>query len=289
MSGNVRSGRSEAGDELMASNLACVGLSVATETELNELVRAVRPTAVGIGHVAGVEVLRWEDPSGARLVLGLQDGQITSLLPSFAAEHTTRLARLRRANDSVAIAAVVDESGEQLTSLAFEPEQIGLLADDGVDAALAAITFLGRRVTVHEDSDAFGRSADSLLDPNADPSKPAPAHYVERGLKWPPRVGHESFISYGVFGEPAHAEAGARFAGVVIDAERRTVQQSGQTFIAATVQTIGIYASVCLSGTEFDAVPRPGQVLAGEVFVVGSVASPEQQNQKSRWWQRRRA
>jgi hypothetical protein len=273
----------------MASNLACVGLAAANEADLNALIRAVRPNAVGFGHVAGIELLRWEDPSGARLVLGLQDGRVISLLPSFAAGHETRLAGVRRANDEVAIAAVVDDDGEQLTSLALELEQIRLLGDSSVDEALAAITFLGRRVTVHEDSDAFARSAASLLDPNAGPNEPPPTHYVEHGLKWPPRVGDESFFSFGVFGEPAHAEAGGRFAGRVIHAERRTVQQSGQTFIVATVRSVGIDASVCLSGTEFDTVPVPGQVIAGEVFIVGSVPALEQPNTRSRWWQRRRA
>jgi hypothetical protein len=273
----------------MASNLACVGLAVANEAELSALIRAVRPNAFGFGHVAGVELLRWEDPSGARLVLGLRDGQVVSLLPSFGSGHTTRLAGVRRANDDVAIAAVVDEDGEQLTSLALELEQIRLLADSSVDQSLAAITFLGRRVTVHEDSDAFAGSPESLLDRNADPNEPPPTHYVESGLKWPPRVGDESFFSYGVFGESAHSEAGGRFAGRVIDAERRTVQQSGQTFIVAHVRAVGIDASVCLSGTEFDTVPEPGQVLAGEVFIVGSVPELEQPTTRSRWRPRRRA
>jgi len=272
----------------MESNLACIGLATADEAALNVLVRAVLPSAVRFGRVADVELYRWEDRSGARLILGVKNGHVVSLLPSFAAEQSTRLADLRRVNADVAIAAVIDEDGEQLTSLALELEQIRLLTDHSVESAAAAISFLGRRVSVHADSEAFSRSVDSLLDPNADPNQPPSAHYIERGLKWPPRVGNESFFSYGVFADPTHAEAGARFAGVVIHSERRTVQQSGQTFVVSTINTVGIEATVCLSGAEFAEVLQPGQVVAGEAFIVGSVPALEQSKPVSRWWQRRR-
>jgi hypothetical protein len=273
----------------MASNLACIGLAAANEAELNTLVGGVLPRAVRFGRDGEVELYRWQDPSGARLIVGMRDGQVISLLPSFAAERSTRLAGVRRANADVAIASVVDEDGEQMTSLALELEQIRLLPEDVVDSAAAAITFLGRRVSVHTDSEAFSHSAESLLDPKADPNEPAPAHYIERGLKWPPRVGDESFFSYGVFTDPTGAEAVARFAGVVRHSERRAVHHSGQAFVVATIQTVGIEATVCLSGAEFADALQPGQVVAGEAFVVGSVPELEQTKPAHRWWRRRRA
>ena len=84
------------------------------------------------------------------------------------------------------------------------------------------MVFLGRSISVHTDSEAFGNSVASLLDANADPASLAPSNYVDRGWKWPPRVAEESFFSYGVFGEPSKSNATARFAGTVISAERRT-------------------------------------------------------------------
>lgn len=67
----------------MSSDLSCVGLAAASR-ELAELVSAVLPHAVLTGHGGGVDVLRWQDPSGARLVLGVRDRQLLDLLPSFA-------------------------------------------------------------------------------------------------------------------------------------------------------------------------------------------------------------
>jgi hypothetical protein len=272
----------------MASNLACVGLAASGSDDFEALVAAARPNAVRFGRVADVELLRWEDPSGARMVFRISDGQVVDFLPSFAADPTTRLGQVRRANKTVATAAVVDSAGDQLTSLAFECEQFRLLPDRPVDSALASVVFLGRKVSVHADDEAFGNSQDSLLDPNADLNAPAPPHYMERGLKWPPRVGSESFFSYGVFGEASQAGAGARFAGVVTGAERRTVHQTNQTFIVARVRTVGIDVSVCMSSNEVDAVPHPGQIIAGDVFIVGSIPALEAPQETRRWWQRAR-
>jgi len=44
-------------------------------------------------------------------------------------------------------------------------------------------------------------------------------HYLERGWSWPPRLASESFISYGVFGDPAQARDRARLSGTVLKAE----------------------------------------------------------------------
>src|SRR5207245_5963287 len=46
----------------------------------------------------------------------------------------------------------------------------------------------------------------------------APPHYRERGWTWPPRLGAESFISYGAFGDPAQAQPRARLFGTVLKA-----------------------------------------------------------------------
>ena len=271
----------------MASNLACVGLAVADTAELTGLIRAVLPDAAVVGSGQGVELLRWEDPSGARLLLHRQEGQIRSVLPSYSGEPSTRVAAVHRANPTVAVADVTDERGEVVTRLALELEQMPLLTDALDGGAPAAITFLGRKVTVHPDAAAFGRSPDSLLDPNADPNRPPPAHVAERGLAWPPRLGAESFLSYGVFGEPEQANAWARVAGTVLRAERRTVERTGQRFVVATVRTLGMVASVCLSGVELGGELAPGNVVSGDVYVVGSVPVLERPSPSTRWWRRR--
>ena len=65
----------------MTSALACVGLSVSDEAGLGWLVtsahRAVRETGV----FDGVRVGRWQDDSGAVLILGWRSGELAGLHP----------------------------------------------------------------------------------------------------------------------------------------------------------------------------------------------------------------
>jgi hypothetical protein len=266
----------------MASNLECIGLSAVDSNDFDALIASARSKATPLGRSGSLELLRWQDPSGIRLVLGFDGSELASFLPSFAGTSTTSLTNIRGLNDEVFAAAVVDEAGEQMTALALELEQQPLITRP-IERALATITFLGRHVTLHADADAFTASGASLLKPDADPNEAPPKHFAERGLQWPIRMGHESFMSYGVFGEPSDSVAAARFAGVVLTAERRTVALTAQSFIVAQVNTVGIKASVCLKGSDFEAPPLPGQVIAGEVFIVGSLVDFEADRSQRRW------
>lgn len=270
----------------VASNLGCIGMATADTTGFAALVNRARPSAVSFGRAGDVDLLRWEDPSGARLVFGVSDGQVVDFLPSLAANATTRLADVQIHNPDVATASVVDETGDQLTALAFELEQKRLLPSSPVTTADAAVVFLGRNVTLHSDRDAFGDSPASLLNPSVDADEPPPPHVIERGLQWPFRVGSESFFSYGVFGDTADAQAIARFAGVVIAAESRTNQLTEQAFTVAQIHTVGINANVCLQDGELDTVPQPGQVVAGEAFVAASIPALEAAGTRRRWSRR---
>jgi hypothetical protein len=211
----------------VASNLGCVGLAVEDSQQLASLIRDVRPQVRRIGHADGVDVFRWEDPaSGARLVFEVRETKIADFTPSFASTARTRLAGLSAVNEDVATARVVDDDGEQVTSVALDLEQRRLLGSKTLDRE-AAIVALGRGVAIYSDAEAFAASPGSLVDPEADLKAEAPAHYVERGFKWPPRMASESFVSYGVFGDPARASPTARLNGVVISASARTVERTG--------------------------------------------------------------
>ena len=135
---------------------------------------ATNPSAHRFGVVDTLELLRWQDASGARLVFGVANGDLIDFLPSFASTASVRLRDLRRANADVVVAAVVDDDGEQLTSLAFECEQMRLVPTGGVESALASLVLLGRQVSVHTDAASFGADPASLLDPDADPDAPPP-------------------------------------------------------------------------------------------------------------------
>jgi hypothetical protein len=256
----------------MSSNLACVGLAVADSGELGRLVERASAIAQSVGTFDGVRVMRWQDPSGAALVLGWRDREFVDLLPTYASTVGGKFAGCRLINESVASAALVDADGEQLTAMAFEAEQYRRMKALGQPIAGAArITALGVSVHVHADAEAFAASPDSLLDPSADPADQPPPHYVERGWSWPPRVASESFISHGVFGDPAESTAHARLSGIVLNASHRTCALTGQGFSVATVRSVGFETDVCLSDAEHPVTPEPGNIVSGTVFLVATV------------------
>lgn len=253
----------------MASNFECIGLHPKDEAAFDRLVARLVAKAAPLGTAGRRRILRWEDPSGARMVFGLRGNAIDDLLPSYAAEPGVRLGGLTRLNDDVLSGPVLDGDGEQVTAMAVEVEEHRLLdLDPRPWSGLAAVTAFGNQVTVHADAEAFGASDDSLLDPSKKDEPPPPA-YVERGLPWPVRMAAESFVSTAVFGPPEEAEAHAQLAGLVLRAERRRNTVSGLDFVVARVRTYGFEVTVCLPAAEHD-VPAPGNVLSGTVFLVAS-------------------
>jgi len=86
----------------MASNLACVGLAVADDVGLSELVEQVLAQAVILGEASGIVVRRWEDSSGSRLLFGMHGTEVVDLLPSFAAARGARLGSVTFLSDEVA-------------------------------------------------------------------------------------------------------------------------------------------------------------------------------------------
>lgn len=242
---------------------------------MDRLLHDVGPDSRSLGRVGGVDVRRWEDPSGARLVYDLRRGKVTGFLPSFAAVPGARLAGIRFAADEVATAGVIDGDGEQVTGMTLELEQHLLLRTRGAPTSgRAAIVALGVDVAVFDDAAAFEGSPASLMsDKDLDPDDP-PARYIELGLAWPPRMAAESFMSYGMFAPDDEATAHARLAGTVIESDTRTVIQTGQRFVAARVTSVGFEATVCFPAGETTLPPRPGNIIHGTVFLVGDLDLP---------------
>ncbi|MDG6106453.1 hypothetical protein Daura_27165 [Dactylosporangium aurantiacum] len=256
----------------MASNLECVGLGLDDPDDVQRLLTEVLRTADVLGRDGDLTVHRWQDPSGVRIVVATRGGRIVELLPSYAGEPGPSLANVQNVNDQVTIADVVDDDGDTVARFAAEFEQRRLLPSTPATGR-AAVVALGVDVTVHADADAFAASDDSLLSPRSagEPDEP-PAHYVEQGWQWPPRMAATSFISYGLFGDPDSAEAYARLNGTVRSAARRTVAATGQQFIAARVHCGVFEADVCLPVDAGTADLAPGNVIAGTVFLVASLA-----------------
>lgn len=270
----------------MASNLSCLGLEVLDAPALERLIGQMMETAELIGRIGELAVVRWQDAgSGARCTITTNSGQITGFLPGFSGRPGANLAGLTALGEELAAADVLDDSGELVTKMALEVEEHAWLGS-GVDAGAAHIAALGVEVEVFADTAAFDSAPASLLAPEDEEPGEPPEAYLANGWDWPPRMAAESFISYGLFGSPEESSAHARLNAVVLSAERRRTALTGQSFIVARVRTGGFQADLCLPDQAV--VPTAGNVVAGTVFLVGSVPAllPELKRRR-RWpWQR---
>ena len=262
------------GDDV-TSALACVGLAVSDETELRQLVTRAHQAVRETGVFDGVHAGRWEDDSGAALVLGWRSGELVDFIPAYTAGSGGLLADCRLVNDEVAVAKVTDTSGEQLTAMTFTAEQYRELRAHGAPVSgPARITALGVDVRIYPDADAFAASPGSQLGTSDDSGEDPPPHYREHGWTWPPRLGAESFISYGVFDPPDQARPHARLSGTVLRAGPRVCALTGQPFTVATVSTAGFAADVCLAASEHPDPPAPGSIISGTVSLCAAFVAP---------------
>lgn len=81
----------------ISSTLACAGLPDSDE-QVSALLDRIMPEVQLLGAAGGNRVARWQDPSGARLVLEVGADGVLDLLPSFSAGTTVLLGDLRAAN-----------------------------------------------------------------------------------------------------------------------------------------------------------------------------------------------
>ena len=267
----------------MASNMACVGLDVPDVAALNALLSDIWPQTAVVAEAGGVEVRRWEDASGARSVLAMRDGHAERFMPSFAGTPCATLRDVFALTDEVSAADVLMD-GETATRMAIELEERDLVRGRSV-AGEASIVMLGTGVEVFADEGTFMRSPASLLTPGMEPEGEPPPDLARHRIAWPLRVAAESIMSVGLFsssfGGTATTTAEARMAGTVLTAERRTVEVTGQSFVVARVRCIGFEADLCLPAPADGSVPEPGNVIAGDVFVVGSLRVDEAPDRSS--------
>jgi hypothetical protein len=234
----------------MATHLGCIGLGTGGEQDFQRLVAEASKEAQQQEVVRDVRVRRWEDGSGAAVVLGWRGGQLISFMPSFAAASEVRLANCHPVREPVTIAEVQERDGTPITALAAEIEQYRQLVAGGRPAGgMARIAAFGLRVKLYDDEQAF------LAAPKGPHDASAPA----------------DFEPFGAFAEPAQAQAHARLTGTVIKAERRFSWFTSDPFTVAVTRTAGFEVDLCLAGDEHPDVPAPGTVVTGIVSLSVSV------------------
>jgi hypothetical protein len=94
-----------------ASNLDCVGLAVPDREAMRLLIASDPDTPDLFGRRGERCLYRWQDPSGAPLLVTTEGGTIVDFLPSCPAGPGARLANVRAVNEDVAFADVLDDSG----------------------------------------------------------------------------------------------------------------------------------------------------------------------------------
>ena len=253
----------------MPSNFECVGFRIDSGEALGELIERVMPLAEPVGSGPhGAETFRWQDESGARLVIDIRKNVVRNVLPSFAGGVGTSVRDVSALSDDTSSAEIIDDSGEMITKLAVDIEERQLIAGTTVHGALSAVGLVGH-VSVHVDAEAFAASPASLL-VDSEEAGPPPPHFAESGWPWPPRMGAESFISEGIFAPPKEARPIARLNGIVLEADERINSLTGLRFVRSRVRTAGFDADICAPASEME-VPHPGNVLASMVYMVGSL------------------
>jgi hypothetical protein len=250
-----------------SSTLGTIGLGTGSEDDFRRLVLEASKRAQHQEVVRNIRIQRWEDESGAAVVLAWRGGrpgssprqtpqhtpQLVSFIPGFAAMSEVHVTQCHPVREPIAVANVVDADGTHVNALAAELEQYRHLIAAGrpVDG-LARLTAFGIAVTVFPDEDAF------LAAPKgpSDASDPA------------------DFQPFGAFAEPAKAQPHARLSGTVVKAERRINRLTGQEFTVAVTRTGGFDADVCLSAAEHPGLPAPGAVITGIVSLSARLDQP---------------
>jgi hypothetical protein len=90
----------------VSSALACAGLAVSDEAEFGWLLKNACIGIREIGTFDGVPVGRWQDDSGAALILGLHDGQIVDFATTYTGSSGGLLALGQRVSGPARITAL---------------------------------------------------------------------------------------------------------------------------------------------------------------------------------------
>jgi hypothetical protein len=256
----------------MSSALACIGLAVSDDAEFSLLLKNALLGIREIGTFGGVYVGRWQDDSGAALVLGLHDGQVADFTFAYAGTSGAPLADCRLLHEAIAFAKVTDADGHQLTAMAFEAEQYRQLAACGQPVSgPARITALGIDVALYPDPEAFAASPASQVHPPPGTAPPRPPDYDG---PWPTRLEAESFISHAGFAELPQHQSRARLSGTVLNATRHVSAITGQAFTVAAIRTAGFEASLCLAAADHPDLPDPGTIISGTVVLSAAIDTP---------------
>lgn len=246
----------------MGSHTGAIGMPA---RDLGSAIMAIMPRAeqVGASRDGRVEVYAYQDPSGSRATVTLEERRVACFTPSFApatrlAVRVGSLADDECAYERPLTVELLDEAGEELIPLAVAIEDLGATDTPPPpgDAQLEVVG-LAERVTVFADEAAYRASGTPMAVASLIPSGLFAPGVVEPGDGGAMQVAPRMLLS-----------------GTVTGAELRQHALFDLPFVVCRVASYAATWTVCLDvvdlgGPDDPGVPEVGSILSGSFYVAG--------------------
>lgn len=247
----------------MGSHLGAIGLP-STENGFNESVTAIMSRAERLGATAEgrVEVYAYQDPSGSRATVTLEERRVACLTPTFAPATALAVRIGSLADDACPyerplMVELLDEGGEELLPLAVAIEDLGALDRVPEGEGRLEVVALGEQITLYADEAAYRSSGTPM----------AVASLIPSGLFAPGVVQPDR-------GEPSQVAPRILMSGTVEAAELRRHSLFDLPFVVCRVASYGAEWTACLDPADLGGaadphVPEVGSIISGQFYVSG--------------------
>lgn len=240
----------------MTNRLACIGIHVADAETFGTTVEGLLAEGTTEQGPGASALTTWLDPSGAALVASLgPGGDVECVMPTFFGTAELDVVPRRLAADASCtycdplVVDVVDGDGGQVLPMAVQIDDLALtrprLPTDR-RARLAVTAFA-------EELAAF----------------PSPAAFDAWQADHPVRYAAEAAVPIGLTEGDGHEVPEVLLTGVVLDAELRVNDATGEAFTWLSVRSLPGVIDVVTPASATDDHPRPGAVVHGSVWMVG--------------------
>ena len=256
----------------MVDHFSPIGFLIKSEEDFMELVNQIEE-AEDIVPVKKGTYIRWSSGCGAELWLQAdRKNRFIGGSPHFSGTSQVQIGlvdRVKRPYDNAlegAFRAWADPTPEGPTNGAypfvFDAPDFAAYPDFKVPSlATAQISAFAEEITVYESQEAF-------LASQTGEHKLAPQSFIPLGLFPDSAQGKES------------ADARAWFAGHVLKSEKRVNDLSGETFIWASVETLGGTYDVVVASSMMDELPVEGSVVSGSFWLSGRLQEYTRQERR---------
>lgn len=255
----------------MTDHFSPIGFPIASEDDLKEIIQQAMGAATEVIPVKGGSYIRWSSGCGAELWLqGDRKDRLIGMSPHFAGASQIQIGLATRAKRSYdndlegAFKAWTEPSSADPANgaypLVFDAPDFAVYSEIKLPSlATAQIAAFAEEIAVFE-------SAEAYLASQSGEYKLAAQSFVPTGL-FPGKEEEEE-------DEPP-SDARAMFAGRVVQAEERVNDLSGEPFVWALVETLGVSYDILIAHAMLDDLPLEGNVVHGSFWLSGRLLEYE--------------